>query len=160
MNQFEFEEKVMEWSKTIGLYQLAGTNEYTLKLFEEIGELVGAILENRTGDIKEEIGDVCVVITQLKNKATEYQQEYDVNIIYDISFNLLEESLALLSEIRKNTKYIDVRVSCINIILNFIAKLIGCTLAECQEIAYNKIISRKGKLIGKTFVKQERIGNE
>jgi len=88
------------WSKERNLHDADPTKQM-LKLIEEVGELSQAIAKNKSSEkIKEEIGDVFVVITIL-------------------------------------------------------AQQLNLKVEDCVEIAYRKIMDRKGKMVNGVFVKEE-----
>lgn len=92
------------WAKERSLHE-ADPKAQMLKLSEEVGELASAIGKDKSeNEIKEEIGDVYVVITIL-------------------------------------------------------AMQLGLRVEDCIDLAYNKIIDRKGKMINGVFVKEDDLND-
>lgn len=63
MKTFEdLEHEVLKWAAETGILSKADAKTQTNKLFEEGGELAGAIIRNDMPKIKDGIGDVAVVL--------------------------------------------------------------------------------------------------
>ena len=61
----ELQEQVIIWAKERDLISKDNATRQALKLTEEVGELAGAILKNKTLDQIDAIGDIMVVLTIL-----------------------------------------------------------------------------------------------
>lgn len=61
-NQFE---PIRTWAETRGIYKSGNPKTQCIKLFEEVGELSKAILNNNRDEIIDAIGDCVVVLTNL-----------------------------------------------------------------------------------------------
>lgn len=95
----DFGEKVKGWATDRNLHT-GDPNKQMLKLFEELGELAGAMARNKVDVIKDSVGDIDVV-------------------------------------------------------LEILCMQLGINRGDCQELAYNEIKDRKGKLINGVFIKEE-----
>jgi len=58
----ELEHNVLKWAEETGILSKGNPKTQTNKLFEEGGELAGAIIRNDIDKIKDGIGDVAVVL--------------------------------------------------------------------------------------------------
>jgi len=66
---------VLQWADERGLLKAENAPRQMLKLFEEIGELAGAMAKNKPGDIVDAIGDIQVVLIILsKQLGYDYEQ--------------------------------------------------------------------------------------
>ena len=59
---------VLKWADERGLLKAENAPRQMLKLFEEIGELAGAMAKNKQGDIIDAIGDIQVVLIILSKQ--------------------------------------------------------------------------------------------
>ncbi len=62
MDRFEL---IREWARSRDLYFLGDVKTQTIKLYEEVGELSQATLKQNQDDVKDAIGDIVVVLTNL-----------------------------------------------------------------------------------------------
>lgn len=60
----EFDE-IRQWAQERGIYEKGDQKTQALKLFEEAGELVKAILNKNQDELKDAIGDCVVVLVNL-----------------------------------------------------------------------------------------------
>tara|TARA_R110002110_G_scaffold361136_2_gene570796 strand:- start:90 stop:398 length:309 start_codon:yes stop_codon:yes gene_type:complete len=65
MKKNEQFELIREWAKARGIYEKGDTKTQFAKLIEETGELAQGILKNDKLEIKDAIGDLVVVLTNL-----------------------------------------------------------------------------------------------
>lgn len=66
---------ILKWAEERGLLKAENAPRQMLKLFEEIGELAGAMAKNKQGDIVDAIGDIQVVLIILsKQLGYNYEQ--------------------------------------------------------------------------------------
>jgi NTP pyrophosphatase (non-canonical NTP hydrolase) len=56
---------IRDWATQRGLYEKGDIKTQTIKLGEEFGELSQAVLSDKKADIKDAIGDMVVVLTNL-----------------------------------------------------------------------------------------------
>jgi NTP pyrophosphatase (non-canonical NTP hydrolase) len=57
--------KIRTWSNDNGLFESGDAKTQTVKLTEEVGELARALLRNKENDVKDAIGDIVIVLTNL-----------------------------------------------------------------------------------------------
>lgn len=62
MDKFEL---IRQWARERDLYFLGDNKTQLIKLMEEVGELSSATLKSNQEDIKDAIGDIVVVLTNL-----------------------------------------------------------------------------------------------
>jgi NTP pyrophosphatase (non-canonical NTP hydrolase) len=60
-------DNIREWARTRGIYNSGDSKTQYLKLTEEVGELAQGILKQDRAEIKDAIGDIVVVLTNLAN---------------------------------------------------------------------------------------------
>lgn len=56
---------IRDWADNKGIYDKGDPKTQIIKLFEEVGELSNAILENNKEEISDAIGDSVIVLTNL-----------------------------------------------------------------------------------------------
>jgi NTP pyrophosphatase (non-canonical NTP hydrolase) len=93
-------DKILHWAAEKGILDKGNAQTQLIKLVEEQGELAEAILKDNKEEVKDAVGDMIIVLT---------------NLCY----------------------FYDLKVE------------------DCVISAYNEIKNRKGKIINKTFVKDE-----
>ena len=67
----ELQVLILQWAKEKDLLKFENAPKQRLKLLEEVGETAGAILKNKTDDIKDSIGDIFVVLVILSDQLSE-----------------------------------------------------------------------------------------
>ena len=140
----------------------------TLKLFEEMGELVAGYAKQKEELTKDSIGDCAVVVVGLAmmidiepvevfERSVEARRD-DIKDCFELMIeNASEFQFSRKLEIKVNAKSNLVRIVSY---LKAIAGKLGYEFADCFELAYNEIKDRKGKWIDGTFVKEEDLPNE
>ena len=136
---------VIEWAKE---KNLTDSDAQYVKVYEEIGELAKAMLEDDLNEIKDAIGDIAVTliihseqtgiaydkgIYTLNNKGNNSDSLFYLFIRSFNDFTHRETSLSWLNEIAHNY---------------------NTNIDECLTIAWNTIKDRKGKTINGTFIKE------
>lgn len=145
MEYNEIKPLVIEWAKK---KNLTDSGKQYLKIFEEVGELAKAILEDNLAEIKDAIGDIAVTLI-IHGWQTGIDHE---SLIYDIA---LQDSSTeklfndLIDDINIGE---DVTLSS----LNEIAHKYDTDIDECLTIAWNTIKNRKGKTVNGTFIKDNK----
>ena len=84
-NEFE---PIRNWASERGIYEKGDAKTQCIKLFEEVGELSKAILNNDKDEIIDAIGDIVVVLTNLTELLPLYK---DGEIIGDIEKITIED---------------------------------------------------------------------
>ena len=150
--------KVEQWAQDRNLINGCKPIDQAMKLFSEAGELADNIGKGR--DIKDDVGDVLVVLTILAKQLDKS--------LSDLNFGALEwaegknkELVLVLSDTlpeivgyAHNAKFFHIGLfrRAINI-LNGIARNHKATLEECLSVAYNDIKDRKGIMHNGVFIK-------
>jgi len=161
---------IQEWAKEREIYEQLTPFDELLKTHEEVGELIKACYDNDKPAIQDAIGDVMITMINycyfIELDAIKYiKQAVDLSVTgyYTISYvinahNALGRliSLYVWNEGKEISEPSGLRVFSILHYLNGIAHLEGTTLEECINIAYNEIKNRKGKIINRKFIKDEK----
>lgn len=142
----ELQPMILNWAKEKDLLKIENAPKQRLKLLEEVGETAGAILKNKTDEIKDGIGDIFVVLVIL-----------NAQINSDLEFDIdgFEESIETdVYNILKNIAYVNNRGLYSELsVLNDACNLLNINLTECVNLAWNEIKDRKGNTIDGTFIK-------
>ena len=135
----------------------------TLKLFEEMGELVAGYAKQKEQLTKDSIGDCAVVVVglammieldlvEIMTKSVEARKG-DIKGCFELMIdNASEFQFSRKLEVKINAKFNLLRIVSY---LKAIAHKLGYEFADCFELAYNEIKDRKGKWIDGSFVKEE-----
>ena len=140
----ELQVLILQWAKDKDLLKLENAPKQRLKLLEEVGETAGAILKNKTDEIKDGIGDIFVVLVILAEQLSE-----------EILFNMNgvakddDQDFVFLFDNIINPKRLYFSIS----YLNDICTKLNMDLTECANIAWDEIKDRKGNTIDGTFIK-------
>lgn len=142
MNYKEIKPLVIEWASE---KNLTDSGKQYIKVFEEVGELAGAILKNDLPEIKDAIGDICVTLII---HGVQTNTCYDIKVSDIIYQDMTPSSLFahLVDEINNTSNYAISQ-------LNEIAHKYNTTLDECLLLAWNVIKNRTGKTVNGTFIK-------
>ena len=140
----ELQPLILNWAKEKDLLKLENAPKQRLKLLEEVGEAAGAILKNKTDDIKDSIGDIFVVLVILSDQLSE-EIIYNTNRFAkddDKDFVFLFDNILNSKRIYFSLAY-----------LNDICRKLNLDLTECANIAWSEIKDRKGQTIDGNFIK-------
>ena len=140
----ELQPLILEWAKDKDLLKSENAPKQRLKLLEEVGEAAGAILKNKTDDIKDSIGDIFVVLVILSDQLSE-EILYNTNRFAkddDKDFVFLFDNILNSKRIYYSLAY-----------LKDICRKLNLDLTECANIAWNEIKDRTGQTIDGTFIK-------
>ena len=135
---------ILQWASDKDLLKFENAPKQRLKLLEEVGEAAGAILKNKTDDIKDSIGNIFVVLVILSDQLSE-EILFDMNGVAkddDQDFIFLFDNIINHKRLYFSLAY-----------LNDICKKLNLDLTECANIAWNEIKDRKGNTINGTFIK-------
>jgi len=144
MKYAEIKPLVIEWAKE---KNLTDSGKQYIKVFEEVGELAKAILENDLPEIKDAIGDICITLI-----IHSYQTSSEIGKISTIEYNETVQT-----QLFENLTHCIVSYSpnsAINV-LNEIAHKYDTTLDNCLLLAWNVIKNRTGKTVDGTFIKDD-----
>lgn len=135
----------------------------TLKLFEELGELVAGYAKQKEQLTKDSIGDCAVVVVGLAMMIELDPVEIMIKAVEarkgDVKdcFELMIENASEFQFTRKHEVKINAKFNLLRIVsyLKAIAHKLGYDFADCFELAYNEIKDRKGRWVEGSFVKEE-----
>lgn len=82
----ELEEKVLEWAADKGLLTSGNERNQLIKLFEELGELSGAMLKNNEEEVIDALGDIQVVLIILAD-----QLLLDLDECLESAYNVIKD---------------------------------------------------------------------
>ena len=140
----ELQVLILQWAKEKNLLKLENAPKQRLKLLEEVGETAGAILKNKTDEIKDGIGDIFVVLVILAEQLSEeiLFETYGVAKDNDEDFVFLFDNIINPKRLYFSLAY-----------LNDICRKLNLDLTECANLAWNEIKDRTGQTIDGTFIK-------
>lgn len=144
-NLEELEELTRQWSEDRGILKNGKATTQCLKLMSEAGEL--SLNISKGLDIKDDIGDCLVVLTNLsyltkmENKITDFKDNTNndkplMALLGDLADSIAKDNV---SDIHLNIKEV----------YKFLIKLAGIyklTIEECWNVAYEDIKDRQGFL--------------
>ena len=160
---------IQEWAKEREIYEQLTSFDEILKTHEEVGELIKACYDDDRPAIQDAIGDVMVtLINYCYFKKIDFVKVYE-QIQYDDSevINLycaltVNDIIALFLRDIIYSSYKPLKVTIVRTVSHILRELQNITindnttLEECLNIAYNEIKDRKGKIINRKFIKDEK----
>lgn len=155
MNLKQLEDLTLAWSYERGILQNSKAITQGMKLVSEHGELIGNLANNK--DIKDDIGDCLVVLTNLANltKSIKISECKYVFVSTPTGFILGNLCDNIIKDKNLNTE-----ISELFNALHQLALEANTTLEECWEAAYDDIKDRKGFLNNQgNFIKAEASTN-
>lgn len=156
MNFQELHERTLNWSISVGLIESGNKQSQLEKVFEELGEYLGA--KNKGKSIEEqemEFGDICVAysvlahmfgVTTLRSAEETLPDSWNPK---NIKFQNLLPNMAIFSEF--GAKFMNFEFHA----LDAYAANQGIDMRECWQMALEKIESRGGSMVNGNFVKNE-----
>ena len=140
----ELQVLILNWAKEKDLLKSENAPKQRLKLLEEVGEAAGAILKNKTDDIKDSIGDIFVVLVILADQLSEeiLFETYGVAKDNEEDFVFLFDNI-----LNSNRLYFSLAY------LNDICRKLNLDLTECANLVWNEIKDIKGQTIDGNFIK-------
>lgn len=155
----EQEQKTLEWSMSIGLFQKTTAIKQCIKLIEEWGETGRALLHNDTPGLIDGIGDAQVVIVQIANKTGYTVQQCLVHAVYDFDYTDPDyiylaigskigdlSRVLITSEMFAHHMARDIIGDIITVVDRF-AQALGLESKHCMDVALDEI-SRKERMAG------------
>lgn len=154
----ELYELTHKWASDRGIAQNGRVYTQVLKLISEFGELCDAIIKDRPHEIKDALGDMCVVVS---NIISIIGSQGDIDLFIEKFNEPLQQSLKIEQDIEKHKRFLisgicadcmdglDIEIpSMLDIIprMRHLANHYNFKLLECWESAYNEIKDRKGYL--------------
>lgn len=151
----ELEKATLQWSYDRGILTNGKATTQALKLMSEAGELAGNLNEDK--DIKDDIGDCLVVLTNLANLT---KTSLDACGLHQLGFRdssgetYLERATVLdlftnLGKLCDNVaKGLDIKVDIKLVLVNLqeLCNFYELSIVECWNLAYEDIKDRKGFL--------------
>lgn len=165
----ELIQKIEQWATDRNIIKGSKPIDQAMKLFSEFGELADNVGKGR--DIKDDLGDIFVVLTIIAKQVretsmlnacdpdykvdTEWREEEQPKSLDDpkelvVMLNRDLHCLVMSIDFRDVTDEIKHCVDCIS----RIAEISGHSLRECVQIAYDDIKDRKGLMHGGLFIKE------
>jgi len=141
---------IIQWTESKGILDNATPLTQLKKTFEELAELINALIDKDHSEIKDAIGDVNVTLIILNKLSQLKESETDLagsNIF--LASNWIVEIFQKVA----NKKDISLDIIRAQDVLHKVAKEHSLTLAECTQYAYEVISKRTGKMVGGVFVK-------
>lgn len=92
---------IRKWAEEKGIYEKGDHKTQCIKLFEEVGELSRAILNNDKDEIIDAIGDIVVVLTNLTELLSLYKEGEKIG---DIETITIEDCINSAYNVIKNRK--------------------------------------------------------
>ena len=164
-------DKIVDWSTERNIITAGKPSGQVLKVMEEMGEIAGGVARNKLDLIKDAVGDVLVIMT---NVAKMYGVEPSSVISFDEedrrtcppetgTIGLIADLYCYWGEAFSLVEYHDTTRRFPNIgsvydatlnILYEIARRYNFTLQEAVEASYDEIKDRKGVFYNDVFVKE------
>ena len=151
----ELIQKIEQWANDRNIIKGSKPIDQAMKLFSEFGELADNVGKGR--DCRDDIGDIFVVLTIIAQQA-----ELNINE----SVKLRNNNRSLNACLKKQVNWLCSSLSlfvtelglytlgnCVENLMQ-ISKILGYTLEECVQIAYDDIKERRGVLVNGVFIKE------
>jgi len=153
MSKFdELVQRVIKWSEGIDLYNQSTVLKQASKAYEEFAELLSAMDDGDTEEIKDAIGDIVVCLVNASHLSSETliaqlgREESDDpkldEVVLCVSSDIIEDPISAVSN------------------LSIIANAYGATIDECFEMAVETIEKRKLLMVNGKAVKWENMTDE
>ena len=149
--------KIEQWAEDRNIIKGTEPIDQAMKLFSEFGELADNVGKGR--DVKDDIGDVFVVLTIISAQSGHSIADIDTlrwaegnnkDLVLKLSGSLVE-----FVEYKHNgNSFASGVLKRILNILSAIARNHKTTLEECVQVAYNDIKDRKGIVYNGLFIKE------
>ena len=160
---------IQEWAKERGIFDKSTPFDQLLKTHEEVGELIKACYDNDKPAVQDAIGDTMICLLNYcyftktdfleVYKQIKYDDRDDINIYCALNVN---DIISFFLRDVSYRNYNPLKATIFSIIINILRNLQNITinenttLEECLNIAYNEIKHRKGKIINRKFIKDEK----
>ncbi len=152
----ELVEKVKRWGFERGFVLSENVKEQALKLNEEWGELISALMESDEPGVMDGIGDVQVVTILLCEMLV---FDYEFISAAEIDASAINPIVALghIAEgiLKNDRSKIELGLTMNLAAVGLLAVETGHDLIDCLEFSYNEIKNRTGKVIDGTYIKDE-----
>ena len=155
MKMNELIQKIEQWATDRNIIKGSKPIDQAMKLFSEFGELADNVGKGR--DCRDDIGDIFVVLTIIAQQA-----ELNINESVKLRNNNRALNVCLKKQVNWLCSSLSLFVTdlglytlgnCVENLMQ-ISKILGYTLEECVQIAYNDIKDRKGIMSNGVFIKE------
>lgn len=154
-----YRERILGWAAERNLIEGSTPLKQLDKLFEELGEFAGHVARGNKEALKDDLGDVFVVLTIVSGQVgqdmpeiAESDGEETVPWHLYAALGSLAAGVGLLGEISEEVQE-DMYFNAFNC-WYYLVQDLGLTHEECLEQAWNDIKDRKGRMIDGVFVKE------
>lgn len=144
---------IIQWADDKGILSNATPLTQIKKTFEELTELITALIDKNPDETKDAIGDTNITLIII-NRIAEFKSSSDELGRSNI-FMTANWIVEIFQKLAKN-KDITIDVMRAQESLNRLAIENGLTLEECTQSAYEVISKRTGKIVDGVFVKDEK----
>jgi NTP pyrophosphatase (non-canonical NTP hydrolase) len=152
-------ENIIKWGKARNMYEESTPLKQFEKYLGEKGEVSEAISKNKLENVKDEIGDCIVCLTNvgyffgIRGFDVTHKYTAQSNLIARVELDMLTEHLFNAINVGDIAEIIE-ELAVAYGVLRFIAEDFGFTIEDCINTAYKKIEHRKGKFINGSYVKE------
>lgn len=162
-------QRVLKWSRRLGLDYASNPRQQSLKMIEEMGELARGIQKYDTLAIMDGLGDVLVVATVALSQVHKGSLELgsvscDKDTIIDkyLAFNKL--NISVFSHIQTCIEVnlvgkarFDYKLTLLGVLHSAkkLAECLGLDWVQCLKMAYTTIHFRSGEIVDGVFVKRD-----
>lgn len=153
----ELIKKVEQWAIDRNLHT-ADSKGQALKVVEEFTETLLADGKGNTDEVIDGIGDTYVTLIIICQQLDiDFLKEFNETPLFFECEGIFDKSInRLVSGVAKGDKYlVNLGITMILIVLEYLTKEYGATPIECLSVAYNEIKDRTGKMVDGVFVKSE-----
>ena len=133
--------RVQEWAEARGIYETDNPMFQFWKALEEVAELGMAIEKGDVDGIKDAIGDIRVcLINYCKIQGCQFECDFPV---FDMPLSEMLKSIIMSMSVKP------ISAVTINHFLISIADCLSLSISECDDMAWNEIKDRKGRMVGR-----------
>lgn len=148
----ELQTKIIDWADEKGILTNSDSLKQLKKTFEEVTELVCALVDKNDAEIKDAIGDVNVTLIILKRLSE--SGKVDGSLSNSRVFMAINWIVEIFSKVSKN-KDVGVDIIRAQECLSRVAQENNLTLEDCTQSVYEIISKRSGKMENGVFVKDD-----
>jgi len=146
----DLNENIITWAQDKGILESSSPLKQLTKTFEEVTELVTALIQKDDSEIVDAIGDVNVTLVILKKLAETGKESGD--LANSKIFILINWIVEIFKKICQN-KDVTIDIVRAQEMLHRVAIENNKTLESCTKSAYDVIAKRTGKMVNGVFVK-------
>ncbi len=148
----ELQTKIIDWADEKGIFTNSDPLKQLKKTFEEVTELVCALVDKNDAEIKDAIGDVNVTLIILKRLSE--SGKVDGSLSNSRVFMVINWIVEIFSKVSKN-KDVGIDIIRAQECLSRVAIENELTLEDCTQSVYEIISKRSGKKENGVFVKDD-----